>query len=455
MLQKVLILLCCFMLYFAQAAKNVANFTSNATPESKRNDSDDLRLESILKVNNSDGLTLKELLESANNNYSVQAQNLLMQQAQKDHTISMLALIPTLDAKYNYTHSSASVPLSYQAQNAQLALNFKLDWADYNSIKEKGATATKSLYDSRYTKQSIYLQVIQQYYTYFNNESKLITLQQKLEQIRSDVDRVQKLYNQGLQTIADLESLKSQASTTEYQIDDAKLALEQSKLMLEYLTNLKIDKIKRVKIDTPTYHIEDRGDIKSLEYQIQAQKYQIKQLHYFPILNIQDTYTYNIEIPYFAKDLLNGNGGSLPPSLLANYATHQNTFGVVVSYALFSKIGQSVQRQSFTLAQLANEKNLAYKKSEQKKDEELYRKSIEVARNQIKSAKASVISANLSYDNMKKRYDANLVTFTEYLQALSTKYDAESTFIQALNNYELQKANYIFYSGQELEKYVN
>lgn len=55
---------------------------------------------------------------------------------------------------------------------------------------------------------------------------------------------------------------------------------------------------------------------------------------------------------------------------------------------------------------------------------------------------------------MKKRYDANLVTFTEYLQALSTKYDAESTFIQALNNYEIQKANYIFYSGQELEQYI-
>ncbi len=113
-----------------------------------------------------------------------------------------------------------------------------------------------------------------------------------------------------------------------------------------------------------------------------------------------------------------------------------------------------MQKQSFRLAQLATEKNLAYKKNEQKKDEELYRKAIEVAQNQIKSAKASLISANLSYDNMKKRYDANLVTFTEYLQALSTKYDAESTFIQALNNYEIQKANYIFYSGQELEQYI-
>ena len=77
-----------------------------------------------------------------------------------------------------------------------------------------------------------------------------------------------------------------------------------------------------------------------------------------------------------------------------------------------------------------------------------------MAKEQISSAEVSLLSANLSYDNMKKRYEANLVTFTEYLQALSTKYDAESMLIQDLNNYEIQKAGYIFYSGQNLNDYI-
>lgn len=446
--------LCCM---FAYMHAEPMNSTFTATPQNTtlQNNMQEneitLRLENVLR-NDSGGLSLKELLNSANNNYALQAQDLLARQADKDHLVQIMALIPTLDARYNFNHSSASVPMSYTTQNAQLAFNMKLDYADYNAIREKGATATKVSYDSKYTKQSIYLQVVQQYYTYFSNESKLLTLEQKLEQINSDVDRVQKLYNQGLKTIADLESLKSQAALTQYQIDDAKLALEQSKLMLEYLTNTKIESLKRVQIESPSFKLQDRDDIKSLEYQVQAQKYLNKQLHYFPVLNIQDSYTYNIQIPDFAKGLI--NSGTLPSSFLMSYADHQNTFSVVVSYGLFAKIGQSMQKQSFRLAQLATEKNLAYKKNEQKKDEELYRKAIEVAQNQIKSAKASLISANLSYDNMKKRYDANLVTFTEYLQALSTKYDAESTFIQALNNYEIQKANYIFYSGQELEQYI-
>ncbi|WP_285819289.1 TolC family protein [Helicobacter bilis] len=455
MIRKIAMSICC--IFACMHAEPISNSTFTATPQNTtlQNNMQEneitLRLENVLR-NDSGGLSLKELLNSANNNYALQAQDLLARQADKDHLVQIMALIPTLDAKYNFNHSSASVPMSYTTQNAQLAFNMKLDYADYNAIREKGATATKASYDSKYTKQSIYLQVVQQYYTYFSNESKLLTLEQKLEQINSDVDRVQKLYNQGLKTIADLESLKSQAALTQYQIDDAKLALEQSKLMLEYLTNTKIESLKRVQIESPSFKLQDRDDIKSLEYQVQAQKYLNKQLHYFPVLNIQDSYTYNIQIPDFAKGLISGN--TLPPSFLMSYADHQNTFSVVVSYGLFAKIGQSMQKQSFRLAQLATEKNLAYKKNEQKKDEELYRKAIEVAQNQIKSAKASLISANLSYDNMKKRYDANLVTFTEYLQALSTKYDAESTFIQALNNYEIQKANYIFYSGQELEQYI-
>lgn len=448
-IKKIAMSLCC--IFVCIHAKPFGDNTFTATPQNNTQENGiSLRLENILR-SNSDGLTLKELLNSANNNYALQAQDLLAKQADKDHLVQIMALIPTLDARYNFNHSSASAPISYTTQNAQLAFNMKIDYADYNAIKEKGATAIKANYDSKYTKQNIYLQVVQQYYTYFSNESKLLTLKQKLEQINSDVDRVQKLYNQGLKTIADLESLKSQAALTQYQIDDAKLALEQSKLMLEYLTNTKIESLKRVNIESPSFKLQDRDDIKSLEYEAQAQKYLNKQLHYFPVLNIQDSYTYNIQIPDFAKSLMNGG---LPPSFLMQFADHQNTLSVVVSYGLFAKIGQSMQKQSFRLAQLATEKNLAYKKNEQKKDEELYRKAIEVAQNQIKSAKASLISANLSYDNMKKRYDANLVTFTEYLQALSTKYDAESTFIQALNNYEIQKANYIFYSGQELEQYV-
>lgn len=117
----------------------------------------------------------------------------------------------------------------------------------------------------------------------------------------------------------------------------------------------------------------------------------------------------------------------------------QNTAGVTATLNIFDDIGLSLQKQSIMLGQLANEKNLAYKKLEQEKDEQLYRKSLDIARAKIESSKASLDAANLSFANIKRKYDANLVDFTTYLRGLTTRFDAEVAYNLALNNYEVQK----------------
>lgn len=60
----------------------------------------------------------------------------------------------------------------------------------------------------------------------------------------------------------------------------------------------------------------------------------------------------------------------------------------------------------------------------------------------------------LTFENVSKRYDAQLVNYVDYLNALSQKFNAQATYVESLNNYELQKANFVFYSGQDLKAYV-
>lgn len=405
----------------------------------------------ITKIANQtkNSVTLSDLLKGADSNYSLQSKILTMEQAKKNRTIAKATLLPTLNLDYTFQNNNRDTSM-YQNYNTQTAnAKFNLDlfsgFSTINSIREKTATYNSSIADMEYAKQDIYLQVIQQYYSYFNNLSQLISLQRKLDQINSDIDRVSKLYNHGLSTIDDLESLKAQGSSSQYQISDMKLSIEQNKLMLEYLTNMKFDSISREDIKNPIYKLEERKDITSLKEQINALTYQNKQLNYFPTVSLFDTVTYNIQKPAFA--LSNPVTGQLYPEL-------QNVVGVTVTLKLFDDIGLTLQKQYMQLGKMANEKMLMYKQSEQKKDEELYRKSIQIAKAKIASSKAALKSATISYKNIKKKYDAQLVTFVDYLQALSTKYDAESTYNQSLNNYELQKANYIFYSGQKIQDYI-
>ncbi|WP_104697472.1 MULTISPECIES: TolC family protein [unclassified Helicobacter] len=402
-----------------------------------------------MQKNVKDKYTLKELIKASDSNYSIQAKVLSVVQAKRGILVAKGMFLPSLDLDYSfqnvYRNTQTDSQYDMQNANAKLKLNLFNGLADLNTVREKNATYLSTLSDEEYTRQSIYLQVLQQYYGYFDNLSKLISLQKKLEQISSDVQRVEKLYSQGLTPIDNLESLRAQASLSKYQIADAQMSVEQNKLMLEYLTNLKIGGLIYEKMSLPEFKIQDRSDIVSLRQQINAQIFQNKQLHYFPTVDLNNTFTYNIQKPAYV---------SRNPAFSALYPDMQNVVSITVTLKLLDDVGLTFQKQYLKAGQLANEKLLAYKRLEQKKDEELYRKTLEIAKKKIQSARDNLKSANIAYANIKKKYEANLINFTDYLQALSTKFDAESTFNQSLNNYELQKANYIFYSGQKIKDFI-
>lgn len=421
-----------------------------------------------LTKNSKNMVGLTELLKGADDNYSLQAALLQVASAKKNATIAKASFLPRLDIDYAYQYTYRSLQalngqfgsndiMSFgqmgnyqnQAANARFSLDLFSGFSTLNQIRERSATYRSSIADAEYTKQQIYLQVIQQYYSYFNNLSQLLSLARQLEEVQSDLKRVEQLYRSGLSTIDDMESLRSQVSSSEYQIADMKQNVEENILMLKYLTNLEFDGLRREDIATPALKADiERADITSLKEQIKSLKYQNKQLNYFPTITLADTYTWNVQKPAY----ITAPGAS---SFLAmQFPTHSNVLSVTATLKLFDNIGLTLQKQYTKLNQLAQEKQLAYKQAEKTKDEILYRRKLEVARSQILSSEASLKSANISFDNVRKRYNNQLVNFTDYLRALSTKYNAEATYNQALNNYELQKANYIFYSGQAIQEYV-
>lgn len=409
---------------------------------------------------------LKDLLLGADNNYSLQAQMLQAESNKKIASVAKAAFLPRFDVDYGYQYNYKTIDnmmqfgnfgnYQTQAANARFSLDLFSGFSTINMIREKNATYRSSVADVEYAKQNIYLQVIQQYYSYFNNLSQLLSLKRQLEQVRTDMKRIESLYSSGLATIDDLESLRSQVSSSEYQIADMKLSVEQNILMLKHLTNMEFDGLKREDLAIPALKDNlERQDIISLREQINALKYQNKQQHYYPIVTLTDTYTWQIQKPeYVTNPTKFGSDPSMASFYQRMFPTHANTIGLSVTLRVFDDIGVSFQKQALRLSQLAQEKQLAYKQAEKTKDEQLYRKTLEVAQSKIASAEASLKSANISFENVRKKYNNQLVNFTDYLRALSTKYNAEATYNQALNNYELQKANYIFYSGQQIQEYV-
>ncbi|WP_205588348.1 TolC family protein [Helicobacter vulpis] len=395
-------------------------------------------------------LSLAELIRNANNNYSLQAAQLQVGQALKNHTIAKAKFLPTMSSNYTFNRRDRNTLFfpnyNMQLLNTNLKLNLFNGFSDINNVREKSATYRSSAASMEYTRQSIYLQVVQQYYQYFNNMAQLVALKRKLAELRSDIKRVSQLFDQGLTTIDNLESAKAQGALSQNDITDMEFAIEQNRLTLEYLTNSKIPSLRRTTILEPSLGLKERADLRSLREQITAIHYQNKQLNYYPTVDVNDDWQYYIEKPAFARGKDNRFGNLFP--------NQQNTFGIVVGLNILGDIGINLQKQYLRLNQLSQEKTLMYKKMEQQKDEQLYRKSLDMARSKIRSSEASLKSATVSYESIKKKYNASLVDFTTYLRALRTRFDAEVIYNQSLNNYEMQKANYIFYSGHHIQDYV-
>lgn len=399
-------------------------------------------IDDLLPKESENTLGLRELIEGAKNNYQVLAKNDGIAKSEAEKMSAYLEFGPNITASYNYgyqTNPSSQKSNYVGDQNVSVGLSYDLytGFSSVNKIRQKTAEIRANVAEKKYVLESLCLQIVQEYYTYFTNYSNLTSLRQKKNLLVSNVKRLQKLYNSGLSTINDVEALKAEASLTEYQIAQAELNLERNRLNLALLSNQDVKEVHRTTLLSPKLkNLNVRSDIVALSEQAQSIDYQKRQITYAPIISLYDKFNYNPDgISQLASDKFS------------------NTVGVSISMQ-FDSMSRYMQKEALGLSYLQAMKNVAYKKEEQKRDIKLYHKSLQIAKAKIKSAEAGLKSAMIAFENISKQYDAQLVTYVDYLNALSQKFNAEATYVESLNNYEIQKANFVFYSGQDLQQYI-
>lgn len=404
--------------------------------------------------------TLAELLEGAKKNYNLEAKELAILQAQAVNRAAYGEFLPTLDGAYQYQDTdNPSMRLKAHTSSAKANWEIFSGFKTYNKVREKGSLYRASIEDKEHTKDQLFLNIIEQYYGYFTNRAQLLSLEQKRTQLESNIRRVERLYNAGLTTIDDVESLRAEVLATEHEIANIKMEIEKNRFMLSLLSQSEVEALERKTIKTPLFKLdENRHDLNMLNFQAQSAKYQARQINYLPIVSVSDTYVINSDITKNGslafKDLPPGmSANDMLPMIQRSFPLNQNQ--IMIS-AIIHLDALTIYRQNEAarLGYMKSLKELAYKKEEQKKDERMYRKSLEIAVAKIKASEAALRSANIAFDNVAKKYDAQILNFTDYLQSLTKKVEAEATYNQALNNYEMQKAYYIYYSGQDLAQHI-
>ena len=403
--------------------------------------------------------TLVELLDGANKNYNLEDKDLAILQAKATSRAAYGEFLPTLDGAYQYQDTD-NPSMRLKTYTGSIKGNWEIfsGFKTYNKVREKGSLYRASIEDREHTKDQLFLNVIEQYYGYFTNRAQLLSLDQKRTQLESNIRRVERLFSSGLTTIDDVESLRAELLATQHDIENINMEIERNKLMLSLLANTEVQELERKEIKAPIFKLdENRHDLNMLNFQALSAKYQARQINYLPIVSISDTYVVNSDIKKAGaitlKDTSMGSLDQMLPFLSRQFPLNQNQIMINATIHL-DALTTYRQYESARLGYLKSLKELAYKKEEQKKDERMYRKSLEIAVAKIKASEAALRSATIAFENVAKKYDAQILNFVDYLQSLTKKFEAESTYNQALNNYEMQKAYYIYYSGQDLQEHI-
>ena len=383
-------------------------------------------------------VSLKELLNSVevtNENY--QAQQALQQMAKKQYESASKNDFPILNLIGAYENNSKV--LEHEPEDI-LYGELKASYTLYDGGRiTNNKLAKKSLHESQkfntqYLKQEIMLDVIREYFSFQNSKSAIEVLNYKINELDEQIKKSEILVKNDLATKDKLQALIASKKESLYDIETLKIDLENSILQLSLLTGLDILPQDDGKLLEPIYKEEQRYDIEAKKLEAQSSKYSSEKYNYLPTISINNSLKKQKYLDYdeIYNDKLN------------------NQISLQINFPIFDFGKISKDKEASQLETLALNKEIEYKEKSIQIERKLALKSLESSKIKLDSAIAALEATNTTYDFSKKRFDANLISYTEYLTELTKKQDANYRVILAQNDIELKKANLAFALGIDL-----
>ncbi|ECT4084264.1 TPA: multidrug efflux RND transporter outer membrane subunit CmeD [Campylobacter jejuni] len=399
---------------------------------------------------------LHEFIALSQNNESYLIKQMQSEQANLDKEQAFRNYLPSLSLNSAYVANNKDrfIIDPQESLFAKVSLNFLLfdGGAREANLRALESREKLSLLDKEQNKNYLALNAITLYFNTLSLEKILLANQQKIAFLKSTFERLQKFYDAGLSPKDELGSIKAKyhLSLLELSQNELKLANIQKEIKILSDTDFKVQ---------GNAFLENPQQEKSQNYEVMIAKEQINlakenvnlaKAEYFPKFYIQDNLNfyknnYNPKVPApFAN---------LGDQFLEKYSQgNQFILGMEWKIFDFNARAKEVEKERLNV-QIANA-NARFSERKNKEELNYLDKSLKVLQEQILALNLSLNAANLAFESVDKKYQAGLVSYVEYLQALEAKFKAQSDLELAKNEFEITKANYYFNAGIDLNSKV-
>lgn len=449
--------------------------------------------------------SLKDIIQSAQKNNLIRSAIYARERESAKKQALYGAFLPQVGVSLQYEDTNQ--PFLFQPYKTSVA-GIEASWSIFNgfktlsSFKAQSSLLQGAVEAEEDTRQKVFLQLIEEYYSYLKSLADLRILKAQEGELVANLQRLESLYQNELVALDALEAIKAQKAQNAYQINGAMLQAQIHKEQIELLSHsdfvdlheefLSIQKefsrqdglicqregvvledrsgishIKTPKIygenglsflDSSTALSENSfvvlepkptHSLKAAEQSVIALEQSIDTHTYLPQLNAFVRYA------YYKYDSL-----YIPPiPLPLNIASEdlkgtQMTFGFSLSFPLFDTLSTLRQKEAARYEFLSAKTKLDYQKDQQNRQIKIAHNAMQNAREKIQWATLRAQSAKTSYCYAKQKFDSGLISHIEYLASLSNELSARAMVSQSYFDYEISKARLVFASGASLEEFI-
>jgi outer membrane protein TolC len=390
---------------------------------------------------------LKSLIEFAEQNNNLVIAGTLNQEAQNKNIDSKKsAYLPTIDAGAYYQSMEDKTPTQAgDIYSGYAKIGFDIyDGGKKSSLLEQAKNEHRaSKHDVGEMKKSLALDITKDFYSVKSFNASLAAKVDAVKSLQEQLERIKKYYEAGLATKDDIDRLQAAYDTNIYETESLKLHILTTMKSLELKVGKKIETLDDSAFKELVHEEFENSDaVNSLmakERAIMSSADSIESA-YYPQIKVEDTYSL---YGYNRTDALHPQG-----------LDNQNKIMISANIRVFDYGTLSDAKQAVAISSQALGSEVQYKIKEQKMQYELSLSRIETSKIKIKSAKSALAAAKSAFKTINEKYNAGIVDYVIYLDALTSKTRADSLYETSLNELEIAYAMYYYYSGKNLAEYI-
>ncbi len=389
--------------------------------------------------------TLVSLIESAQNNERIESYRQQTTAASLGYESARRSYLPRIDGFANAAYVDRTGGFdAKQTYTAGVRGEFVVfdGFRRDHLLDQNKALENAARHRTDAAKKEVALGVIQRYFELQNTLDDIETLAAMRRQIEAQLSRLEKFKEAGLASEDALMRMRSELSNARYRIEDLEYHSDRQRAELQTITNQTLTDLETAHVVSPEQVQPRESDtLAALRYSRDAKLSEARQQESsaLPTFKVEDHYTfydyYNDPIAPMRVDRQNKLIASLGMNLI-DFSAAETTRQLLMAQA---------QAQS---------SDLAYALKESRQELQVASLYIDRARAQIEASQSAYDASVQTFESVRRKYEARVVDYVTYLDALHTLADATSRLNRAKRNLHYAYAAYYYYAGLDPKEFV-